>query len=132
MLDARSNADRIYKEVYDAYTYAGDTNRNLQPEWVADARAAMQHQQEMVISDLEEKVQQAPASASDEYMYQDKAEAEKERDVAQKILADIPPAIRAEDVAYRTWNPMPYRRYRSGDDPEETETKDKTVAGEKK
>lgn len=119
IMDVRENGDRIYKEVYEEYSYVADTNRSLQPEWVADAREALQRQQEMVIRDLEEKVKQAPAEASDEFMYQDKEESEKELEVARKILNDIPAALRAKDLNYRTWNPLPYNRYRGSDEPDE-------------
>ena len=70
----------------------------------------------MVIRDLESKVKQAPDEASDEFMYQDKAAAEKELEVAKKIMNDIPPALRAEDLSYRVWNPLPYKRYRGSDE----------------
>lgn len=114
--DVRLNADRVYKEVFEEFSAVGDINRHLQPEWIADARDSIRSQQEMVIEDLEEKVRQAPASASDEFMYQDKAEAERELDVARKILDDIPSTLRSDDLQYRVWNPLPYHRYRSGDD----------------
>src|SRR5690606_3790553 len=68
--DVRENAHRIYKDVFEAYSFAGDTNRSLQPEWKMDALDALKTQQQMVIEDLEEKVQQAPEAASDEFMYQ--------------------------------------------------------------
>lgn len=115
-MDVRSNADRIYKEIYEQFSYAGDVNRDLQPEWVTDAREAVRSQQEMVTQDLEEKVKQAPTTASDEFMYQDKQEAERELDTARKILDDIPKALRAEDLKYRVWNPLPYHRYRGSDE----------------
>lgn len=117
--DVRENAHRIYKDVFEAYSFAGDTNRSLQPEWKMDALDALKTQQQMVIEDLEEKVQQAPEVASDEFMYQDKQEAEKELEVAKKILDDIPKTLRNEDLTYRTWNPLPYKRYRGIDEPEE-------------
>jgi sulfate adenylyltransferase len=116
-LDVRSNAERIYREVFEEFSSVGDTNRNLQPEWVADAREAVRSQQQMVIQDLEEKIAQAPAVASDEFMYQDKAEAERELEVAKKILADMPKVLRKEDVEYRSWNLLPYKRYRGSDEP---------------
>ncbi|QTD43082.1 sulfate adenylyltransferase [Sporosarcina sp. Te-1] len=116
-LDVRSNADRIYRDVFEEYSNAGDTNRHLQPDWVTEARDALQTQQQMVISDLEVKVKQAPHTASDEFMYQDKVEAERELDVAKQILADLPKGLRAEDVDYRTWNVLPYQRYRGSDEP---------------
>lgn len=115
-LDVRANADRIYQDIFDEYTNVGDTNRNLQPEWVMDARASLHHQQQMVVEDLEEKVKQAPKTASDEFMYQDKEEAEKELNVAKKILGDIPKVLRPDDFDYRTWNVLPYKRYRGSDE----------------
>ena len=118
-LDVRSNADRIYREVFEEFSSLGDTNRNLQPDWVADARDAVRSQQQMVIQDLEEKIEQAPAVASDEFMYQDKEEAERELEVAKKILADMPKVLRSEDVEYRSWNLLPYKRYRGSDEPNE-------------
>ncbi len=118
-LDVRSNADRIYREVFEEFTNVGDTNRNLQPEWVADARDAVRSQQQMVIQDLEEKIVQAPVVASDEFMYQDKEEAERELEVAKKILADMPKVLRSEDIEYRSWNLLPYNRYRGSDEPKD-------------
>lgn len=119
IMDVRMNADRVYKEVFEEYSFAGDTNRNLYPDWMMDARDAIRSQQQMVIDDLEEKVQQAPETASDEFLYQDKKEAERELEVAKKIKEDTPPALRAEDLAYRVWNPLPYNRYRGSDEPDQ-------------
>lgn len=119
VLDVRLNADRIYHDISNEYNQIADTNRNLQPDWIVAAREAASAQQQMVINDLEEKVEQAPETASDEFMYQDQKEAQKELEVARKILEDIPSALRQEDIEYRTWNPLPYRRYR-GDDSEES------------
>ena len=103
-LDVRANANRIYQDVFNEYSSVGDTNRGMQPEWVMDARESLQTQQRMVIQDLEEKVKQAPETASDEFMYQDKEEALRELEVAKKILGDIPKVLRASDFDYRTWN----------------------------
>ena len=116
VLDVRVNAHRVYSGVFEEYSYLGDTNRNLQPEWIANAREAVRDQQEMVIEDLEEKVQQASEVASDEFMYQDKEEALRELEVAKKILEDIPSALRPQELEYRTWNTLPYHRYRGGDE----------------
>lgn len=116
-IDVRLNADRIYQEIYNEYSSIGDINRNLQPTWVTEAREAIHSQQEMVVSDLEEKVAQASEIASDEFMYQDKDEAARELEVAKKILEDIPIAIHTENLAYRTWNLLPYNRYRGSDEP---------------
>ncbi|MEK3936596.1 sulfate adenylyltransferase [Sporosarcina sp. FSL W7-1349] len=118
-LDVRANADRVYQDIFDEYSNVGDTNRNLQPDWISDARESLRKQQQMVISDLEEKVGQAPAAASDEFMYQDKEESQRELEVAKQILDDIPKDLRAEDYQYRTWNVLPYHRYRGSDEPSE-------------
>ncbi|MFD1706618.1 sulfate adenylyltransferase [Siminovitchia sediminis] len=116
-MDARLNADRIYNDIYEEYTYVGDTDRDMQRQWISEARDAMRRQQQMVVEDLEEKVKQAPESASDEFLYQDRQESQRELDVARNILQDIPPALHPEDLKERVWNPLPYKRYR-GDDNE--------------
>ena len=116
VLDVRANADRIYKEIYREFSYVGDTNRALQPEWVNDARESIRSQQQMVVQDLEQKVKQASTDASDEFMYQDKKESQRELEVARKILEDIPRGLSAEEMAYRTWNHLPYGRYRGDDE----------------
>ncbi|MCG7337224.1 sulfate adenylyltransferase [Sporosarcina sp. ACRSM] len=117
-LDVRTNADRIYHDIFEEYSSVGDTNRSLQPEWVADAREALRGQQQMVIQDLEQKVAMAPITASDEFMYQDKEEAQRELEVAKQILSDIPKVLTEEELQYRTWNLLPYNRYRGSDEPE--------------
>jgi len=116
ILDVRENADKIYREIFEEFSYAADLNRNAQPRWKTVARKAMHKQQAIVISDLEEKVKQAPETASDEFMYQDKKEAEKELAVAKQILEQIPQALEEEDLKYRIWNPLPYHRYRGSDE----------------
>src|SRR5699024_1109612 len=112
IMDVRSNADRIYKEIYEELSYAADIRRQVQPDWVADAREAIRTQQEMDVEYLEEKVDKAPDTASDEFMYQDKEEAERELKVARKLLEDIPAPPRTEALKYRSRNAMPYDRYR--------------------
>lgn len=118
-LDVRSNADSVYQGIFDEYSNVADTNRNLQPEWITDARESLRKQQQMVIDDLEVKVQQAPDTASDEFMYQDKTEAQRELEVAKKVLADMPAVFSADSLQYRTWNTLPYKRYRGSDEPNE-------------
>src|SRR5699024_2749154 len=114
-MDARANADRIYQEVFDEFSYVADTNSAIQSEWRTEARADMIHQQEMVIQDLQSKVQVASETASDEFMYQDKKEAQKELDVAKQILEELPRDIDQEAAKERTWNSLPYHRYRADD-----------------
>ena len=115
-LDVRTNADRVYREVFEEFSKVGDINRSLQPEWIVEARAALHAQQKMVIQDLEEKVAQAPENASDEFMYQDREESRRELEVAKKILEDIPKVLADENLTYRTWNTLPYERYRGSDE----------------
>jgi sulfate adenylyltransferase len=97
----------------------GEVTRELQPAWVQDARRSMRDQQDMVVQDLEEKAVQAPDAASDEFMYQDKAEAGRELAAARRMLADLPAALQAEELQYRTWNQLPYHRYRGDDETNE-------------
>lgn len=119
VMDVRSNADRIYKDIFEEFSFVSDINRSLQPQWVMDTRESIRSQQKMAIEDLEEKVQQAPEVASDEFMYQDKEEAQRELRVARRILEDIPPSLNSEDLKYRSWNPLPYGRYRGSDESNE-------------
>ncbi|GGE74902.1 MAG TPA: sulfate adenylyltransferase [Paenalcaligenes hominis] len=114
--DARNHATTIYDGVYHEYTNLLDHNRNLQPTWLEDARANLQAQQARLIDDLEEKLKQAPETASDEFMYQDKAETERELHVAKKLLAEVPSSLCLEGLAERTWNVLPYKRYRGADE----------------
>ncbi|NEU32422.1 sulfate adenylyltransferase [bacterium LRH843] len=114
--DVRENADRIYQEIYNEFSYVSDTLRSAQPDWVASTRESIYKQQEMVIKNLEEKVSNAQGEASDEFMYQDKGEAERELQAAQKILGEIPSPLREEDLKYRVWNTLPYNRYRGSDE----------------
>lgn len=114
--DARENADRIYREIFNEFSYATDLNRNVQPRWRTEAQSEMIEQQDMVIADLEEKVSQAPEVASDEFMYQNYEEAEKELFVAKEIRKQIPIPLNEEDLSYRVWNPLSYKRYRGEDD----------------
>lgn len=118
VLDVRTNADQIYKDIFNEYSQVADTYRSAQPEWVTSAREAMQRQQQMVIEYLEEKVETAPETTPDEFMYQNKEEAKKELDVARKILDDIPEPLREKDLDYRIWNTLPYHRYRGTDEDE--------------
>ncbi|RUO37965.1 sulfate adenylyltransferase [Aliidiomarina taiwanensis] len=113
--EVREHATDIYSDVFAEYSALLDHNRALQPKWVEDTRNTLRSQQQRIIADLEEKLAQAPEAASDEFMYQDKAEVERELTLAKKLLEDMPKALTADDFAERTWNVLPYKRYR-GDD----------------
>ncbi|GEN30633.1 sulfate adenylyltransferase [Cerasibacillus quisquiliarum] len=116
VMDVRLNANRIYQDIFDEFSYVTDINRSLQPEWKTEARESMRKQQKMVVANLKEKVKQAPDKASDEFMYQDKEEAEKELEVAKRIMEDIPLSLKKDTLSYRIWNPLPYKRYRGSDE----------------
>lgn len=113
--EVREHATDIYSDVFAEYSALLDHNRALQPKWVEDTRHTLRHQQQRIIADLEEKLAQAPDGASDEFMYQDRAEVERELTLAKKLLEDMPKPLTADDFAQRTWNVLPYKRYR-GDD----------------
>lgn len=114
--DVRQHADQVYKGIFEEFAYVTDALRSTQDEWVTEARENIQKQQQMVIESLQQKVKTAPEKASDEFMYQDRSEAERELEVAEKIMDDIPKALNEEQLAYRTWNTLPYRRYRGSDE----------------
>lgn len=114
--DVRENADKVYRDIFAEFSYATDLNRSVQPAWKVDALEAMRKQQADVINDLEEKVAQAPEIASDEFMYQDRKEAEKELEVAKEIYDDLAEPLREEQLKNRVWNPLPYERYRGSDE----------------
>lgn len=115
-LDARANATNIYNDIYREYCTLADHNPGMQPAWVNEARDSMIRHQQMVIGDLQEKVQQAPEQASDEFMYQDKSEASRELEAAKALLEQTPPAVTEDVLQQRVWNPLPYQRYKGKDD----------------
>ena len=114
--DVRENAGIVYADVYNEYTAVLDHDRALQPGWRDDARNEMRARQEALIADLEEKLRQAPEEASDEFMYQNREEVERELAAAKQLLAEMPKPLSADSLASRTWNQTPYSRYRGADE----------------
>jgi len=110
--DVRANASLIYQEVYDEFSSVLDRSRNLQPAWREEAREQMRRVQSDLVAELEQKSASAPDVASDEYMYQDRAEAELELTAAKRLLGELPITISGESLDERIWNQMPYERYR--------------------
>ncbi|WP_417599174.1 sulfate adenylyltransferase [Pararhodobacter oceanensis] len=115
-LDVRSNAHMVYSDVYNEYSSLADHNLSLQRTWITEARATIKAHQQMVLSDLEEKLAMAPAEASDEFMYQDKSETEREVVAAKLHLDAAPPVTAGDTLSAKVWNPLPYHRYRGIDD----------------
>lgn len=116
MMDVRANAHKIYEEIAEEYSYLTDINRSIQREWISDTREAVKSHQKMVVEYIQEKVKRAPDTASDEFMYQDKEEAEKELEIAKKILDETPPSLKEDHFKERIWNRLPYHRYRGSDE----------------
>lgn len=127
-MNARDCASSVYQGVFDAYSHASDTNRNVQAPWIEEAHLNMKRQQEILIQDLKAKAEQASDVASDEFMYQDKKETQRELEAAYQILNDLPSALTKEDVDYRTWNTLPYTHYRGDDEPAEERIEEKTFS----
>lgn len=127
-MNARDCASSVYQGVFDAYSHASDTNRNVQAPWIEEAHLNMKRQQEILIQDLKAKAEQASDVASDEFMYQDKKETQRELEAAYQILNDLPSALTKEDVDYRTWNTLPYAHYRGDDEPAEERIEEKTFS----
>lgn len=115
-IDARTNAHRIYDDISRAYNHVADHSANVRLPWVTEAHETINKHQQMVVSDLEEKVAMAPDEASDEFMYQDKAEAERELAAAKQLLETAPDVPTADSLSERIWNPLPYKRYLGIDD----------------
>ncbi|HEY4534983.1 MAG TPA: hypothetical protein VIG71_03320 [Enteractinococcus sp.] len=111
MIDIHQNAGLIYKQTAEEYARSADINRARQPAWVEKAQADVLDEQQRVIATLEQKVANASEEASDEFMYQSREEAQKELDVARRILSETGEPITEEDTAARVWNIAPYDRY---------------------
>lgn len=110
--DVREHTADIYGGVYDEYRAVLDHNRSLVPVWRGEARAGLRQKQQQLIDELIVKREQAADTASDEFMYQDRQEAERELLAALALLADVPEHLTQDTVDSRIWNSMPYERYR--------------------
>jgi|GEM_PF-257903 sulfate adenylyltransferase len=111
LLDVRINASKIYEEIYETIAYYFDISRDLVANRRGEALEQSVDRQIRLIKTLKEKVEGAPESVQDPFMYQDKNEAKKELDIAQKILNDLF-RYRPKDFGIRIWNPLEYERYR--------------------
>ncbi|HEY4577089.1 MAG TPA: hypothetical protein VIG67_04470, partial [Yaniella sp.] len=90
-----------------------DRSPSLQPVWREEVREQLRAAQEKLIAELEQKLESAPEVASDEYMYQDREETERELEAAKRLLAELPVQVSEQSRQERSWNQMPYERYRS-------------------
>lgn len=116
--DARDNAGRIYGDVYAEVTAVIEHNRRGQSPWIDEARESLRTQQELIVGNLHEKLERSAEEASDEFMYQNRAEVEREVAAAETLLEHLPEPFDAAVADKLTGNPLPYRRYRGDDAPE--------------
>jgi sulfate adenylyltransferase len=109
--DVRDNASQVYDRVYASFATLFDLERGLDIGVVqVEARRKAIAIQEDLIEALEQKVAIAPEAVEDAYMYQDRSEAERELQVARRVLEEIRGATPA-DFAARVWNQRPYEDY---------------------
>lgn len=109
--DVRDNASQIYNDIYEVIAHRFDTSRALENRQRTDALAEALKRQERLIRMLEEKVEVAPETVPDPFMYQDKEEARRELEVARRIYQEIQKPLDPEDFKHRIWNPMEYEKY---------------------
>lgn len=114
--DVREHAGLVYEDIYNEYAQVLDRDRSMQRPWREEGRDQFRRHQEQLVADLEEKVSAAPEQASDEFMYQDRAESERELEAARRLLDEIPGNLSGEALEARVWNQMPYERYRGADE----------------
>lgn len=115
LADVREHAGLIYQGVFDEYAKVLEHGRALISPWQNEALISLRRHQENLIAELEQKLASASEETSDEFMYQDKSEVARELAAAQKLLSEIPGTLDSETLKERTWNPMPYPRYRGAD-----------------
>lgn len=115
-LDVREHAGQIYQDIHTEYAFIADHDAAMVPNWITKTRQAMAAQQQALVDDLKEKLEQASDTVSDEFMYQDKAEVQKELDAAEKWQQSLPQAPSNDERQQRLWNPFPYQRYRGADE----------------
>ncbi|MEE8167308.1 MAG: sulfate adenylyltransferase [Candidatus Hydrothermarchaeales archaeon] len=111
LLDVRKNADKIYDGVYEGIAHYFDISRSIASRQRSETQEEAILRQKDLISALEEKVKVASEKVHDPFMYQDKAEAERELRVAKLILGDLQ-RPGPEEFTSRIWNPMEFEAYR--------------------
>jgi len=109
--DVRENSSRIYNDIYQTLAHRFDTSRALENRQRTEALAEALKRQQHLVQMLEEKVDVAPETVPDPFMYQDKEEARKELEVARRILHDIQKPLEPDDFKHRIWNQMEYEKY---------------------
>ncbi len=111
LLDVRRNSSRVYEEVHDGIAHYFDIARSIASRQRSEALEDAIKRQASLIGALEEKVSSSSENVNDPFMYQDKAEAQKELEVAKRILDDLHKHT-PQDFDTRVWNPMAFDAYR--------------------
>ncbi len=111
LTDVRENAAQIYSDISEAIAHRFDTSRALENRQRSEALGEALKRQERLIEILEEKVEIAPETVPDPFMYQNKDEARKELEVARRIYKEIQKPLDPEEFRHRIWNPMEYDKY---------------------
>ncbi|HMK48100.1 MAG TPA: sulfate adenylyltransferase [Methanocella sp.] len=109
LMDVRENSDRILSDISMEIEYCMDVCRDLAPTWKSEASDHIRERQLSLIKALEEKVRSADPNA-DNRMFQSKAEAEKELEVAKAVYGGMSDG--KIDNGKLVWNPMKYDEYR--------------------
>ncbi|MFQ6062579.1 MAG: sulfate adenylyltransferase [Methanosarcinales archaeon] len=111
--DVRENSDKIYSDTYNEIVHYFGISRNIVTRQKTDALLESMERQRDLIKTLEEKVRVAEEKVSDPFMYQDKAEAMRELEVAKLILKEIQkPPLEPDAFKKRIWNPLKFEEYR--------------------
>jgi sulfate adenylyltransferase len=108
LMDVRENSDRILRDIAEDIEYNMDVRRDLTRTWVEDARIYVNERQQSLVKALEEKVASADPNA-DNKMFQSKAEAEKELEMAKTVHEGMPAG--KVDNRKLIWNPLNYEEY---------------------
>ncbi|WP_148266454.1 sulfate adenylyltransferase [Methanocella arvoryzae] len=109
LMDVRENADRILRDIATDVEYHMDVRRDMAHQWRAETAEYTRERQLSLIKALDEKVRSADPNA-DNKMFQSKAEAEKELEVAKAVYDSMPDG--KIDNRKLVWNPLKYEEYR--------------------
>ncbi len=112
LMEVRSKAHEVYKDVADHAALYADVDRTLVPAWIEQEMTGAIEQQKNLVESLEHKFVSAPEEASDPFMYQDKAETKRELEMAKKILDELPNPVPHEAFKKRVWNQKKYEEHR--------------------
>ncbi|AFD00409.1 ATP sulfurylase (sulfate adenylyltransferase) [Methanocella conradii HZ254] len=109
LMDVRENSDRILGDIAREMELVFDARRDMAAQWINEASEYSRERQLQLIKALEEKVASADPNA-DNRMFQSKAEAERELEMAKYVYECM--NSKGLDHKKMTWNPLKYSEYR--------------------